>query len=68
VFASLIITNIAILEEISLAVASAILIDVTIVILFFVPSLMGLAQKFNWWPSKISRNKKPENNTTETIK
>ena len=68
VFASLIITNIAILQEISLAVASAILIDVTIVILFFVPSLMGLAQKFNWWPSKISRNKKPENNTTETIK
>ena len=68
VFASLIITNIAILEEISLAVASAILIDITIVILLFVPSLMGLAQKLNWWPSKISRNKKQENNTTETIK
>ena len=68
VFASLIITNIAILQEISLAVASAILIDVTVVILFFVPSLMGLAQKFNWWPYKLSRNKKPENNTTETIK
>ncbi len=68
VFASLIITNIAILQEISLAVASAILIDVTIVILLFVPSLMGLAQKFNWWPYKLSRNKKPENNTTETIK
>ena len=68
VFASLIITNIAILQEISLAVASAILIDVTIVILFFVPSLMGLAQKFNWWPYKLSRNKKPENSTTETIK
>jgi RND superfamily putative drug exporter len=68
VFASLIITNIAILQEISLAVASAILIDVTIVILLFVPSLMGLAQKLNWWPYKLSRNKKPENNTTETIK
>jgi len=67
VFASLIITNIAILQEISLAVSSAILIDVTIVILLFVPSLMGLAQKFNWWPSKISKNKKPESNTTEPI-
>ena len=63
VFASLIITNIAILQEISLAVAAAILIDVTVVILFFVPSLMGLAQKFNWWPYKIYRNNKPENNT-----
>jgi RND superfamily putative drug exporter len=66
VFASLIITNIAILQEIALAVSAAILIDVTIVILLFVPSLMGLAQKFNWWPSKISKNKKPENSTTET--
>jgi RND superfamily putative drug exporter len=67
VFASLIITNIAILQEIALAVSAAILIDVTVVILLFVPSLMGLAQKFNWWPSKISKNKKPENSTTETM-
>jgi RND superfamily putative drug exporter len=63
VFASLIITNIAILQEISLAVSSAILIDVTVVILLFVPSLMGLAQKLNWWPYKLSRSKKTENNT-----
>lgn len=61
VFASLILTNIAILQEISLAVAAAITIDVTIVILFFVPSLMGLAQKFNWWPYKLSRNRTSEN-------
>jgi RND superfamily putative drug exporter len=68
VFGSLLITNIAILQEISLAVAAAILIDVTVVILFFVPSLMGLAQKFNWWPYKLYRNKKLENNEAETAK
>ncbi len=61
VFASLMITGIAILQEISLAVAAAILIDVTVVILFFVPSLMGLAQKFNWWPYKLSTRKQQEN-------
>jgi len=61
VFASLILTNIPILQEISLAVAAAIMLDVTVIILFFVPALMGLAQKFNWWPYKIIRNKKPEN-------
>jgi putative drug exporter of the RND superfamily len=61
VFLSLLVTNIAVLEEIALAVAAAILIDVTVVILFFVPSLMGLAQRFNWWPYRLSRNKKPEN-------
>jgi len=61
VFLSLLVTNIAVLAEISLAVAAAILIDVTIVILFFVPSLMGLAQKLNWWPYKLSKNQKTEN-------
>ena len=60
VFASLLITNIAILQEIALAVAAAILIDVTIVILLFVPALMGLAQKFNWWPYKIKRKNSEE--------
>ena len=60
VFGSLLITGIAILQEISLAVAAAILIDVSVVILFFVPSLMGLAQKLNWWPHKFSRTKQPK--------
>ena len=55
VFASLIITGIAILQEIALAVSAAIIIDVLVVILFFVPSLMGLAQKLNWWPHKSSK-------------
>jgi RND superfamily putative drug exporter len=56
VFGSVLITGIAILQEIGLAVSAAVLIDVVVVILFFVPSLMGLAQKFNWWPYRISRN------------
>ena len=57
------------LQEISLAVSGAIVLDVLIIILFFVPALMGLAERFNWWPSKIGgrmelvgeiRNKKSE--------
>ena len=56
VFASILITGIAILQEIGLAVSAAVLIDVVVVILFFVPSLMGLAQKFNWWPYRMRRN------------
>jgi len=63
VFLSLVVTNIAVLEEIALAVAAAILIDVTIVILFFVPSLMGLAQRFNWWPAGFTRKKKADKQT-----
>ena len=57
VFASLLITGIPIFGEISLGVASAILVDVLVVILFFVPSLMGLAQRLNWWPSKIRQSR-----------
>jgi putative drug exporter of the RND superfamily len=56
VFASLLATGIALLQEIALSVAAAVLIDVSIVILFFVPSLMGIAQRFNWWPSRAIRS------------
>jgi putative drug exporter of the RND superfamily len=61
VFASLLITGIAILQEIALAVSAAIIIDVLVIILFFVPSLMGLAEKLNWWPNKSSKTLPQEN-------
>ena len=66
VFGSLLITGIAILQEFSIAVAAAILLDVTVVILFFVPSLMAIAQKFNWWPYKLSKRKPQENGANKS--
>ena len=54
VFSSLIVTRIALLGEIGFVVAAAVVVDVGIVILFFVPSLMAMAAKFNWWPTKIA--------------
>ena len=56
VFASLLVTGIAVLQEIGVAVSAAVLIDVSVVILFFVPSLMALAERLNWWPSKAGRS------------
>lgn len=53
VFASLVASGIGLLQEIGVSVASAVMVDVGIVILFFVPSLMAIAQKYNWWPAKI---------------
>jgi uncharacterized membrane protein YdfJ with MMPL/SSD domain len=32
------------------------MVDVGLVILFFVPSLMAIAQKYNWWPTKVRRS------------
>ncbi len=43
--------------EIGFVVAAAVVIDVGVVILFFVPALMGIAERFNWWPSKLSQRK-----------
>lgn len=53
VFASMLLTGIGILQEIGLALSTAVLFDVSVVILFFVPSLMAIAERFNWWPSKL---------------
>ena len=55
VFSSFVVTGIALLEEIGFVVAAAVVIDVGIVILFFVPALMGIAERFNWWPSKLAK-------------
>jgi RND superfamily putative drug exporter len=65
VFASLFFSGIGVLQEISLAISSAVLVDVAIIVLFFVPSLMALAQKYNWWPSKAVENRKTDKEVTE---
>jgi RND superfamily putative drug exporter len=64
VFGSLLLVNIQMLREISLAVSAAILIDTTVVILFFVPALMGLAQHLNWWPSSRKKGAKIKQQST----
>jgi RND superfamily putative drug exporter len=58
VFASLVASGIGLLQEIGVSVASAIMVDVGLVILFFVPSLMAIAQKYNWWPTDLRRVEK----------
>ncbi len=63
VFLSLLFTEIPILQEVGLAVATAVLFDTFVVILFAVPALMGLAQRLNWWPTKPKRDKQPNTNT-----
>jgi RND superfamily putative drug exporter len=66
VFGSLFVTGIAILQEVSLVVSAAVLIDVSVVILLFVPSLMALAERFNWWPSKIGKGSRNEASTGDS--
>ena len=53
VFGALIISGIGLFQEIGLSAASAIMVDVGVVIFLFVPSLMAIAQKYNWWPGKV---------------
>ena len=57
VFSSLIATGIALLQQIGFVVAGAVVIDVGVVILFFVTALMGIAERFNWWPSSLAKRK-----------
>lgn len=57
VFSSLVVTGIALLQEIGFVMAGAVIIDVGVVILFFVTALMGIAERFNWWPSSLAKRK-----------
>jgi RND superfamily putative drug exporter len=52
VFTSLIFTGIGLLSELGLTISSAVMLDVVVNILFFVPALMAIASKYNWWPTR----------------
>ncbi|SMD30916.1 MMPL family transporter [Picrophilus oshimae] len=57
-FGALYFSGIGIMQEIGIGLALGVLIDTFISWPFFVPSIMLYLDKYNWWPSKIGRNKK----------
>ncbi len=54
-FLLLLIPNFPLLNEIGFAIGLGVLFDAFLIIPFFVPSIMLLAKKWNWWPSRLSR-------------
>lgn len=59
-FASLLFSGIGLIEEIGVGLALGVLIDTFISWPLFVPSVMLFLKKYNWWPSKLSKNAKAE--------
>lgn len=56
-FGSLYFSGIGIIQEIGIGLAFGVLVDTFISWPFFVPSVMLLLKKYNWWPSKIRDRK-----------
>lgn len=56
-FGSLAFSGIGIIQEIGIGLAFGVLIDTFISWPFFVPSVMLYLHRFNWWPSKIGKNR-----------
>ncbi len=57
-FGALYFSGIGILEEIGVGLALGVLIDTFISWMFFVPVIMSIMDKYNWWPSKIKNTEK----------
>ncbi len=59
VFLSLVASGIPLIAEVGFIVSMGILIDSTLSVLFIVPSIMFILQKYNWWPGlkTYGRNK-----------
>jgi RND superfamily putative drug exporter len=57
VFLSLGLTSIVLLQQIGLTLALGILLDSIIVWLIYVPSIMVVAKRLNWWPSDPRRKR-----------
>jgi RND superfamily putative drug exporter len=59
-FGSLYFSGLGILEEIGVGLALGVLIDTFVSWMFFVPVIMSVMDKYNWWPSKISLKQNKE--------
>ncbi len=57
-FGALYFSGIPILQEIGVGLALGALIDTFVSWMFFVPIIMLLLDKYNWWPSKIKKTEK----------
>ncbi|WP_393970801.1 MMPL family transporter [Oxyplasma meridianum] len=57
-FGSLYFSGLGIIQEIGIGLAFGVLVDTFISWPFFVPSIMLILKKLNWWPSKIGERKK----------
>ena len=56
-FGSLYISTLGIIQEIGMSLAIGVLVDTFITWPFFVPAVMLILKKYNWWPSKIGVKK-----------
>ncbi len=54
-FGSMMLSSTTTMKMFGFALATAIILDATIVRLFLVPSVMLLAGKWNWWPPKLAK-------------
>lgn len=54
-FGSLIFSGVGIISELGIGLALGVLVDTFISWPFFVPSIMLYLERYNWWPSKLSK-------------
>ena len=55
-FGALYFSGLGIIEEIGVGLALGVLIDTFVSWMFFVPAIMTVMDKYNWWPSKIVKD------------
>jgi RND superfamily putative drug exporter len=59
-FGALYFSGLGIIEEIGVGLALGVLIDTFVSWMFFVPVIMTIMDKYNWWPSKIVKDSPKE--------
>ena len=59
-FGALYFSGLGIIEEIGVGLALGVLIDTFVSWMFFVPVIMAVMNKYNWWPSKIGNEVAPK--------
>ncbi|MEM0118376.1 MAG: MMPL family transporter [Conexivisphaerales archaeon] len=66
VFFGLVLTQVRLLQQIGLTLTFGVLLDTLVVWMMFVPAIMVLAKRLNWWPGNPRRNRKEVRKGSQT--
>lgn len=59
-FSGLMLSKEMVLNQFGFMLCFAVIVDTFVIRTILVPAIMSLAQKWNWWPSKLPKEEKDE--------
>ncbi|MCE7742123.1 MAG: MMPL family transporter [Candidatus Heimdallarchaeota archaeon] len=66
-FSGMMLSSLMVMNQFGFILSFAVLVDTFVIRTIFVPAIMSIAEKWNWWPAKVPEPTKDENYMDDDI-